>query len=169
MAAQLDGYPEKGENPSRKKGEYIHEAFQRLILEFLCKHYDESFMTAEKSDKFRQPKRSPGMERRSSSDEIKIKKSRVLDASRPADTPPSDLRPNLPKRKIGDRSVKDGDDEYRQLVSAMSCILILMFTFSDRNSNDLAISSRPVPTPPLAILTGIYVVNVCYFMIHFVL
>ena len=88
MAAQLDGYPEKGEDPSRKKDEYVHEAFQRLILEFLCMCWDESFMTAEKSDKFRQPEKLAGMEGRLSSVYIE-KESMASSSSRPVDTLPS--------------------------------------------------------------------------------
>jgi hypothetical protein len=45
----------------KKKDEYLYEAFQRLILEFLFKNYDADFMTLKKSAQFRQVEKSPDM------------------------------------------------------------------------------------------------------------
>jgi hypothetical protein len=45
MARQLSGYPEESRDPSRRKDEYLHEALQRSIFDFLFNNYDESFMT----------------------------------------------------------------------------------------------------------------------------
>jgi hypothetical protein len=45
MAGQLSGYPEESRDPSRRKDEYLHEALQRSIFDFLFNNYDESFMT----------------------------------------------------------------------------------------------------------------------------
>jgi hypothetical protein len=56
MARQLSGYPEESKDPSRKKDEYLHEAFQRSIFDFLFNNYDESFMTTKINAKSRVPR-----------------------------------------------------------------------------------------------------------------
>jgi hypothetical protein len=53
MARQLKG--DHGSTPSRRHPEYLHEAFQRLIFEFLSKHgkAKSKFLTLEKSETLR--------------------------------------------------------------------------------------------------------------------
>ena len=53
MAHQLSGYPEQSKDLSRRKDEYLHEALQRSLFDFLCNNYDESFMTMKISPKSR--------------------------------------------------------------------------------------------------------------------
>ena len=169
MAAQLDGYPEKSEVPSRRKDEYIHEAFQRLILEFLCKRCDERFMTAEKSDKFRQPEESAGMKGLLST-KYKEEKSGASSSSRPVDTPPS--REPRQKRKIS-YTVASGspeigedakDEDFRPGVSTIARISILVFTLSTEKATQLA-HSGPVPAFLFTILRSGDKVNISCFVI----
>jgi hypothetical protein len=57
MAEQLMG--NHGLNPSRQEPEYLHEAFQRLILEFLFANYDKKFMELGIHDEFQQEETRP--------------------------------------------------------------------------------------------------------------
>jgi hypothetical protein len=56
MSGQLRGNHERSKDQSRKKPDYLHEAFQRLIIDFLFTHYDEPFMTKQKRPNHRKPK-----------------------------------------------------------------------------------------------------------------
>jgi hypothetical protein len=121
MAQQLDGYPERGKDPSRRKDEYVHETFQRLILEFLCQRHGEDFMTKEKSVDPRQPQKMVGMGGSLSGNPSKMTK--PSNGSKPVDTPSSrELRPRLRKRTNSDRGANSSDevqegDDYKPAVN----------------------------------------------------
>jgi hypothetical protein len=53
MAEQLNGHLDKSKDPSRRKDEYLHEALQRIILDFLFNNYEEPFMTTKKNPQSR--------------------------------------------------------------------------------------------------------------------
>ena len=59
MASHLKG--DHGLIQSRWHPEYLHEVFQRLILEFLFANYDEEFMDLETHDEFRKVKVAIGV------------------------------------------------------------------------------------------------------------
>jgi hypothetical protein len=61
MSDQLGGDHDASDDALKKKDEYIHEALQRLILEFLFKNYDADFMTLKKSTRYRQIEKFPDM------------------------------------------------------------------------------------------------------------
>jgi hypothetical protein len=156
MAEQLRGDHEKGEvqlkglNPdhkedqSRKQADYLHEAFQRLIIKFLFAHYGEDFMTTQKSaDPRKIPEVAPPGAVKSAN---QIDRTRALASShsRNVEPPPSrSLRSahhSTPsstshKRKkdatSSDTNDEDANDEEytgQQRVSTVSCVSILLFT-----------------------------------------
>jgi hypothetical protein len=59
MAGQLTG--DHGLLPSRQHDEYLHEAFQRLILEFMLKNYHEPFINLKVHDQLRKVDNDPIM------------------------------------------------------------------------------------------------------------
>jgi hypothetical protein len=87
MAQQLRGDHEKGEvqlkkldpnhkeDPSRKQPDYLHEAFQRLIIKFLFANYNQKFMTVPKGPDFREHEDMPS--RATNWSASKVEKSRA--------------------------------------------------------------------------------------------
>jgi hypothetical protein len=59
MAGQLSG--DHDLLPSRQHDEYLHEAFQRLILEFMLTNYHEPFMNLKAHDQLRKVDKDPAM------------------------------------------------------------------------------------------------------------
>jgi hypothetical protein len=132
MARQLRGDHEQGEDRSRKQDDYLHEAFQRLILDFLFTHYDKSFMTAQKGPNFRKPAKLPAMEGPLSSHQINKTRASGPSSSHNVRLPSSRSNPSHPslKRKHSDKdpSSSDPNDEtYKSSVSTVSCVSILLF------------------------------------------
>ena len=61
MTFQLQGDHDLCNDPSRQCDEYLHEVFQRLILEFLFQNINEQFMTTKTHDQFRKVDDDKGM------------------------------------------------------------------------------------------------------------
>jgi hypothetical protein len=61
MAYQLPGDPDASDDLLKKDEEYLHEVFQRLVLEFLIENYDAEFLNLKKKAEPRALKPQPDM------------------------------------------------------------------------------------------------------------
>ena len=149
MAEQLCGdHHEQGDDQSRKLPDYLHEAFQRLIIKFLFAHYDEDFMTTQKREEFRKISDVAPMVPPKSSHQIARARASASSHSRNVEPPSSYSLRSAPrstpsnasrKRKSGNKDATSSDtndedandNEYhpkKKSVSTVSCFSILFFT-----------------------------------------
>ena len=151
MAKQLRGDHEQVPDDSRKKDDYLHEVFQRLILNFLFTHDDKSFMTKQKGTVPRKPVEEPVMKASMSASQVsKIRNSNALSSRDvPSESAPSRTSRSSLKRKREGEAASDGgsdpkdgdysdpkdgdysdpkDGDYGVPVSTVSCVSILLFT-----------------------------------------
>jgi hypothetical protein len=159
MAWQLRGDHEKGEaqlkkqdanyeeDQSRKHPDYLHEAFQRLIIKFLFANYHEEFMTMTKGPDFRKHVEVAPMVANLSSAQVskgrasRSKKTVASGGSSSRNVESYNLRGAAPgtssdsssalKRKGMDKDANNSnskDKDQRPPVSTVSCVSILLFT-----------------------------------------
>jgi hypothetical protein len=156
MAQQLRGDHEQVPDDSRKKDDYLHEVFQRLILNFLFTHDGNLFMTEQKGPDPRKPVEEPGMKALMSEAQVSKIRNSAAASSRgvPSESAPSGTSRSAPsgtsrsslKRKReggaasdGGSDPKDGDysdpkdGDYSDSkdshpVSTVSCVSSLLFT-----------------------------------------
>jgi hypothetical protein len=159
MAWQLSGDHEKGEaqlkeqdakyeeDQSRKLPDYLHEAFQRLIIKFLFANYHEEFMTMTKGPDFRKHVEVAPMVANLSSAQVskgrasRSKKTVASGGSSSRNVESYNLRGAAPgtssdsssalKRKGMDKDANNSnskDQDRRPPVSTVSCVSTLLFT-----------------------------------------